>query len=93
MSRLEQELAKEYRQLGAFSLEEALRQYFSPELATHFLAEKPDSEWQRIREWVIYTRQAKSLKNPAGFLRSRLESNDLPPEFRRNYLKFNLNCR
>ena len=80
MSRLEEELGGEYRQLGAFSLEEALRQYFSPELAEKFLAGKSDYEMQRIREWVIYTRQAKSLKNPAGFLRSRLESNDFPPD-------------
>ncbi len=80
MNRLERELGEQYRQLGAFSLEEALRHYFSPDLAANFVADKSPEEHQRIRAWVIYTRQAGSLKNPAGFLRSRLESGDLPPE-------------
>ena len=45
-----------------------------------FLAERPAEELDRIRAWVIYTRQAGSLKNPAGFLRSRLESDESPPD-------------
>ena len=79
MSRLERELGEQYRELGAFSLEEALRQYFSPDLTSKFLTNKSDEELRRIREWVIYTRQAKGLKNRAGFLRSRLESDEFAP--------------
>ena len=80
MSRLERELGEMYEQLGAFSLAEALRRYFSPDLAASFLAGQPPEELQRIQEWVIYTRRAGSLKNPAGFLRSRLESDESPPD-------------
>jgi hypothetical protein len=80
LSRLERELSEQYRQLGAFSLEEALRQYFSPDLAASFVTEQPDEELERIRQWLIYTRRAKGLKNPAGFLRTRLESGELPPD-------------
>ena len=79
LDRLEQELGEQYRELGAFSLEEALRRYFSPDLAADFGTDKSDEELQRIRAWVSYTRQAKGLKNPAGFLRSRLESSEIAP--------------
>lgn len=80
MRRLEQELGEQYRQLGAFSLEEALRRYFNPDLVAKFLAGKPEAELQRIRGWVAYTRQATTLKNPGGFLRTRLESGEMPPD-------------
>ena len=80
MNRLERELSERYRQLGAFSLEEGLRQYFSPDLAASFMADQAEAEQQRVQAWLIYTRQAKSLKNPAGFLRSRLESDEFPPD-------------
>ncbi len=80
LNRLERELSEQYRQLGAFSLAEALRQYFSPDLAAGFVTGQPDEELGRVREWLIYTRRAKGLKNPAGFLRSRLESGELPPD-------------
>jgi hypothetical protein len=56
-----------------------LRQYLSPELTANFLTGKSDEELHSIREWVNYTRQAKGLKNPAGFLRSRLESGEFAP--------------
>ena len=79
LNRLERDLGELYRQLGAFSLEEALRQYFSPELAASFVIDQPDAELARIREWLIYTRRAKGLKNPAGFLRTRLENGESPP--------------
>ncbi len=79
MSRLERELGEQYGELGAFSLEEALRQYFSPDLTSKFLTNESDEELRRIREWVIYTRQAKGLKNSAGFLRSRLERDEFAP--------------
>jgi hypothetical protein len=80
LNRLERDLGELYRQLGAFSLVEALRQYFSPDLAANFVTDQPDEELERIREWLIYTRRAKGLKNPAGFLRTRLESGELPPD-------------
>jgi hypothetical protein len=80
MSRLERELGETYEQLGAFSLAEALRHYFSPDLTASFLADQPAEELQRIHNWLIYTRRAGSLKNPAGFLRSRLESGESPPD-------------
>ncbi len=79
MSRVERKLGEQYRKLGAFSLEEALRQYFSPDLTSKFLTNKSAKELSRIRKWLIYTRQAKGLKNPAGFLRSRLESDEFAP--------------
>lgn len=56
-----------------------LRNYFSPELTANFLTGKSDEELRRIREWLIYTRQAKGQKNPAGFLRFRLESDVFAP--------------
>lgn len=80
MRRLEEELGDIYRHLGAFSLEEALRRYFNPELIAKLLADPSEAELARIQGWVVYTRQATTLKNPGGFLRSRLESTELPPE-------------
>jgi hypothetical protein len=79
MDRLAQELSDLYEQLGAFSLEEALLQYFGSDLVTKFLTDKPDTELQRVQAWVVYTRVAKGLKSPSGFLRSRLESSEYPP--------------
>lgn len=78
--RLERELGEQYRQLGAFSLEEALRHYFNPDLAAKFINDASEAELDRIRGWIVYTRQATTLKNPGGFLRSRLESGELPPD-------------
>lgn len=79
MTQLEAELSQLYQRLGAFSLDEALAQFFSPDLTARFLTDVSDAERQRIQAWVMYTRQAQSLKNPAGFLRSRIESGELPP--------------
>lgn len=79
MRQLEYQLSEQFQQLGDFSLEEALLHYFSPQLTAEILKDKSDTELQRIQNWVIYTRQAKSLKNPAGFLRSRLNSDESPP--------------
>jgi hypothetical protein len=79
MSQLAQEIGDLYEQLGAFTLEEALQQYFSSDLAAKFIANTSDTELQRIRAWLVYTRKAKGLKTPSGFLRSRLESGEYPP--------------
>ncbi|HEX9923329.1 MAG TPA: hypothetical protein VGD99_11770, partial [Anaerolineae bacterium] len=80
MQRLERELGETYRRLDAFSLEEALNRYFNPTLLAGFLTDQSTEELERIESWLIYTRQAKSLKNPGGFLRSRIESGEWPPE-------------
>ncbi len=78
-NKLEQELGERFNRLGAFSLEEALHQYFSPELRTRFLAGQPEAELRRIEGWVAYTRKANGLTNPGGFLRSKIESSEQPP--------------
>jgi len=80
MRRLEQELSAQYQDLGGFNLGEALGQYFKPSLAARFLEAAQDNptEQARIQAWVSYTRHAKGLKNPAGFLRTSLESDEFP---------------
>jgi hypothetical protein len=76
---LERKLGARYKRLGAPTLEEALQQYFSAQLAAEFLADRDLTERERIENWVAYTRRAKRLDNPAGFLRSRIESTEEPP--------------
>jgi len=76
---LERDLGDRYKRLGAPALEEALQQYFSARLAAEFLAGSDPAERERIEDWVAYTRQAKGLENPAGFLRSRIESTEEAP--------------
>ena len=79
LRRLERDLSARYERLGAPTLEEALQQYFSAQLAARFLADKDPAERKRIENWVAYTRKARGLENPAGFLRSRIESTEEPP--------------
>jgi hypothetical protein len=79
-SRLDRELRPVFESLGAFSLEAALCQHFSHQLAAEFVRDKPAAELERIAGWVAYTRQAKNLHSPAGFLRTKIESNEYPPE-------------
>lgn len=76
---LERDLGARYERLGAPTLEEALQQYFSARLAADFLADIDPAERERIENWVAYTRKAKGLENPAGFLRSRIESAEAAP--------------
>ena len=76
---LERDIGARYERLGAPTLEEALQQYFSARLAANFLADEDPAERERIENWVAYTRKAKGLENPAGFLRSRIESTEEPP--------------
>jgi len=91
MERLEQELSQRYAYLKAFSLEEALQRYFSSDLVTQFLADKSEAEHARIAGWVAYVRRQKNLVNPAGFLRTKIESGETPPnsdvEFRNSNLE------
>jgi hypothetical protein len=79
-ARLERELRPVFESLGAFSLEAALGQHFSTQLAAEFVSDKPAAELERIAGWVAYTRRAKNLHSPAGFLRTKIESDEYPPE-------------
>lgn len=76
---IEDELKRDWELLGAFSLEEALVGYFSPDLVQKFVADMPELERARIAGWVAYTRQAPNLRSPSGFLRTKIESKAEPP--------------
>jgi Helix-turn-helix domain len=77
---LRRELEATFQALGAFSLVEALGAYFSADLALHYATADAEEE-QRLRGWLAYVRgeSGKGLENPAGFLRSRVESGQWPP--------------
>ncbi len=79
-SALRRDLESVHRELGAFTIEEALAAYFTADLVARFRSEDPD-ELQRLRGWLGYVRgeAGKGLENPAGFLRSRIESKQWPP--------------
>lgn len=91
MDQLEQTLSERYAYLGAFSLAEALQRHFSSDLVAQFLADKSEAEHARIAGWVTYVRRQKNLVNPAGFLRTKIESGETPPnsdvEFRNSNLE------
>jgi len=76
---LERELRERYQRIGAFTLEEALQHYFSPEFTARILKDRPPSELKRIEDWIAYVRQQKNLTNPAGFLRTSIESGETAP--------------
>ena len=76
---LEWELAGQHRRLGAFTLEEALEQYFTPQFTAELLTDKAHDELERIEGWVAYVRRQKNLTTPAGFLRTKIESGETPP--------------
>jgi hypothetical protein len=69
-----------HRDIGAFSLEEALGQYFASDLVRRF-ASCEASERKRVFGWLryIHGKAGEGLTNPAGFLRTRLESAQWPP--------------
>jgi len=77
---LRRDLEAVHRELGAFSLDEALAAYFTADLVARFHSDDPE-EIQRLRGWVAYVRgeAGKGLEQPAGFLRSRIESKQWPP--------------
>lgn len=79
--RLIDELKVAYRRLGAFSLEDGLSVYFSPQLVATLLQDRTPVDRQRIEDWLAYVRQNQNLKNPAGFLRTRIEGDEYPPGF------------
>jgi len=76
---LERQLAQRYRKWGAFTLEGALQQYFTPEFTVELLTHRDSQELQRIENWVAYVRCQKNLTSPAGFLRTKIESGEAPP--------------
>jgi hypothetical protein len=78
---LEKELGQRYHRLGGFSLEEALHRYFTKDVCRKLLTERTAEQAARVEAWVAYTRQAKNLTNPAGFLRRKIESGEYPPAF------------
>ncbi len=77
---LRRDLEMVYRELGAFSLEDALASYFTGDLVARFRSDDPE-EIQRLRGWLTYVRgdAGKGIEQPAGFLRSRIESRQLAP--------------
>jgi hypothetical protein len=77
--KLEQELGERFNRLGAFSVTEALKQYFSPKLVERFTQGQVEDELNRIEAWLVYTHQNNNLRNPAGFLRSKIESGEPAP--------------
>jgi hypothetical protein len=79
-SALRRELERTYAELGAFSVEEALAEYFSGDLVARYLRDDPE-ERERLAGWLRYVRgaQGAGLDNPAGFLRTRIESGQWPP--------------
>jgi hypothetical protein len=69
------------RELGAPDVAKAVRMYFDDELAATYLA-FGGTDALRLRAWLAYVhREGRrgSLKNPPGFLRSRLDSRRWPP--------------
>ncbi|HEY8287379.1 MAG TPA: helix-turn-helix domain-containing protein [Chloroflexota bacterium] len=77
---LRRDLELVHRELGAFSLDEALAAYFTTDLVDRFHSDDPE-EVQRLRGWLAYVRgeAGKGLEQPGGFLRSRIESKQWPP--------------
>jgi hypothetical protein len=77
---LRRDLELVYRELGAFSLDEALATYFTADLVARFRSDDPE-EIQRLRGWLAYVRgeAGKGIEQPAGFLRSRIESKQWAP--------------
>jgi hypothetical protein len=77
---LRRDLELVYRELGAFSLEDALAAYFTGDLVARFRSDDPE-EVQRLRGWLAYVRgeAGKGIEQPAAFLRSRIEAKQWAP--------------
>ncbi|MGH2387513.1 MAG: helix-turn-helix domain-containing protein [Chloroflexota bacterium] len=77
---LRRDLELVYRELGAFSVDEALAAYFTTDLVSRFRSDDPE-EIGRLRGWLAYVRgeAGKGIEQPAGFLRSRIESKQWAP--------------
>jgi hypothetical protein len=77
---LRRDLDALYRDIGACSLDDALAEYFTPDLVARFHSTDP-VEMQRQRSWLRYIRSeaGRNLQNPGGFLRRRLEGAQWPP--------------
>ncbi len=79
-STLRAELDALYKDIGAFSLEEALGQYFTEDLIRRY-AGGDQRDRERVQGWLRYVRgdAAASLTNAGGFLRTRIESAQWAP--------------
>lgn len=77
---LHAELDALYGDIAAFSLEEALGQYFTEDLVRRY-AGGEQRRRERVRGWLryVHSEAGASLTNPAGFLRTRLESPQWAP--------------
>lgn len=77
---LGRDLHTTYKEIGAFSVEEALGALFTRDLVERLRPPDSDEE-QRVRGWLayVYGEAGKGLDNPAGFLRSRIEAGQWPP--------------
>lgn len=77
---LRREMENLYKDIGAFSLDDALGAYFTAAVVARYYSDEP-GEQQRLRGWLRYVRGAagQGLENPAGFLRSQIESGQWPP--------------
>ncbi len=76
---VERELRRRYKRIGAFTLEEALSRFFTRQFVDSLMRDKPPSEHERIEGWIAYVRRQGNLTNPAGFLRTVIESGESPP--------------
>ncbi len=78
-----EELRATFQEVGAFSLEDALAHYFTADLVARYV-DAPDDERRRIARWIAYVRgeAGEGITNPAGFLRTRIESGHWPPKGR-----------
>jgi len=78
-----EDLRATFRDVGAFSLEDALAHYFTDDLVARYI-DAPDDERRRIARWIAYVRgeAGEGITNPAGFLRTRIESGHWPPKGR-----------
>ena len=74
------ELDALYRDIAAFSLEEALGQYFTGDLVRRYAGGDQHSR-KRVYGWLryVHSEAGASLTNPAGFLRTRLASGQWAP--------------
>ena len=83
-SALRRDLEALYKDIGAFSVDDALATYFTADLVARMHTDDPD-ELQRQRGWLRYVRseEGRTLQSPAGFLRTRLEAGQWPPRDKR----------
>lgn len=80
-TRTEQRLKTTYREIGAYSVREALARYFTASIAEGLCPAEDTTDEQRVYDWLRYVQgdQGRGIENPAGYLRSRLSSGEWAP--------------